>query len=104
MSKADEMEKLRKLILENPLLPIVFCCSSDELTDDYSYIFYKDFSCEIATIYETDEKVFDHIIDITEYYQDIYDYEDITKKEFDKKVQEAVEDTIQYKAIRIYCK
>lgn len=101
--RADEIEKLRRLIIENPSLPIVFCCSSDELTD-YSWTFYRDFSCKIVTIYETDEKVFDHIIDITEYYQDIYDYEDMTKEEFDKKVQEEVENTTQYKAIRIFCK
>lgn len=96
MCKIDEENKLKELIIENPTLPIVFCCSSDELEDGY-LTFYKDFSCDIVTIYEiNDEKVFDHIIDVEEYYQDIY--------ESDEDIQKAIEETIQYKAIRVYCK
>lgn len=93
--KADEINELRKLIIENPTLPIVFCCSSDEL-GDYSWTFYKDFSCEIVTIYETEERVFDHIIDIEEYYQEIYETEE--------DVENAIKETTQYKAIRVFCK
>lgn len=103
MSKADEINELRKLIIENPTMPIVFCCSSDELEDGYM-TFYEDFSCEIVTIYQTEEKVFDHIVDITEYYEEMYSDEDLSQEKFNKKVQEAVENTPQYKAIRVFCK
>lgn len=98
-------EKLFKLMQENPDLPIVFCCSTDEMDDSYSSMFYSDFSCDLVTIYRTEDKVFDHIVDITEYYEDLYEdeYEDLSKEEFDKKIKELVEDTFQYKAIRIYC-
>lgn len=88
-------EELRKLINENPELPIVFCCGSDELEEGY-LTFYENFNCEIVTIYKTEEKVFDHIIDITEHYQEIYDTEE--------EIQQAINETIQYKAIRIVCK
>lgn len=91
MSKADE---LRKLIQENPDLPLVFCCGTDELEDGY-LTFYEDFSCDVVTIYKTDEKVFDHIIDIEEYYQELY--------ETDEDIQKAIQKTPQYKAIRIIC-
>lgn len=98
-------EKLFKLMQENPDLPIVFCCSTDEMDDGYSYMFYNDFSCDLVTIYRTENEVFDHIIDIEEYYQDLYEdeYEDLSKEEFDKKIKELVDNTFQYKAIRIYC-
>lgn len=103
MSKADEINELRKLIIENPTMPIVFCCSSDEL-GEYAWTFYEDFSCEVVTIYQPEGHVFDHIVDITEYYEEMYDNEDISEEEFKKKVQEAVENTPQYKAIRVFCK
>lgn len=89
------LEELRELIIENPTLPIVFCCGTDEL-EDYYLTFYENFSCEIVTIYKTDERIFDHIIDITEYYQEIY--------ETDEEVEKAIEETVQYKAIRVICK
>lgn len=100
MIKADEqpINKMRKLILENPTLPIVFCCSTDELTDDYYMTFFEGFSCDIVTIYKTDEMIFDHRIDIEEYYQDMY--EDAT----DEQIEEYINNTVQYKAIRVYCK
>lgn len=99
-------EKLFKLMQENPDLPIVFCCSTDEIDDSYSSMFYKDFFCDLVTIYETEEDgIFDHITEITEHYEYLYEdeYEDLSKEEFDKKIKELVEDTFQYKAIRIYC-
>ena len=60
--------------------------------------FFEDFSCDVVNIYKTEEMVFDHIIDIEEYYQDIY--EDAT----DEEIKERINNTTQYKAIRVYCK
>lgn len=100
MSKANEqpLDKIRRLILENPTLPIVFFCSTDEILDEYYMTVFEDFSCDVVTIYKTDEMVFDHEIDIEEYYQDIY--EDAT----DEEIKERINNTTQYKAIRVYCK
>ena len=100
MSKADEkpVEKIKRLILENPTLPIVFCCSTDEILDEYCMTFFEDFSCDIVTIYKIDEYIFDHIIDIEEYYQDLYE------DETDEEIKERINNTTQYKAIRVYCK
>lgn len=97
-------DKLFKLMKDNPELPIVFYCSSDELIDDNYRTFYNNFNCEICDIYETDEIIFDNKIDITEYYEDLYcDYEGLSDKEFDKKIQKLVEKTPHYKAIAVYC-
>ena len=98
-------DKLFKLMQENPNLPLVFCCDSDEL-GEYAWTFYEDFGCDIVTIYKTEEQIYDHIIDIEEYYQDLYEdeYKDLSDKEFNKKIQDLIEHTEQYKAIRIYCK
>lgn len=102
----NNREKLLKLMQENPDLPLVFCCSTDEMDDSYSSMFYRDFSCDLVTIYETEEDgIFDHIIDITEHYEYLYEdeYEDLSQEEFDKKIKELVDNTPHYQAIRIYC-
>ena len=101
----NSRDELFKLMQENPDLPIVFCCSSDEICDDYCWMFYKEFSCDIVNIYETEEQIFDCDIDITEYYQDLYEdeYSDLSDEEFNKKIHELVENTPHYKAIRIFC-
>lgn len=89
------MEKeLEKLMKENPTLPLVFSCSSDELEEGY-ITFYKNFTCKVVTIYETEERVFDNTIDIYEYYEGIYENED--------EIVKAIEETVQYKAIMVYC-
>ena len=99
----NNREKLFKLMQENPELPLVFNCATDEMDDSYSYMFYEDFGCDIVTIYKTNEQIFDYIVDITEYYEDMYDDEDLSEEEFNKKIKQLVDNTEQYKAIRIYC-
>lgn len=88
-------EELRKMMSENPNLPVVFCCGTDEL-EDYYLTFYENFRCELVRIYKTDERVFDSIIDVTEYYQEIY--------ETDEEVERAIEATEQYDAILVICR
>lgn len=97
-------EKLLKLMQENPDLPVVFACSSDEL-GEYCWTFYENFSCEIVDIYKTEEYIYDDVIDVTEYYQDLYgNDEELSDEEWDKKIQELVDETPHYKAIRVFCK
>lgn len=93
----NEEELLKRLIIENPKLPIVFMCSADDLNGGYYCTFFENFTSKICTIYKTDERIFDDEIDITEYYEDMY--EDLT----DEQIKKLVEDTEQYKAIEIYC-
>jgi len=101
----NEKEKLLKLIQDNSNLPIVFECSSDELCDDYCTTFFTNFSCKICDIYETEDYIYDDVIDVTEYYQNIYadEYENLSNEEFDKKIKELVDETPHYKAIRVFC-
>ena len=102
----NSRDKLFKLMQENPDLPLVFNCSTDEMCDDYAYMFYEDFGCDVVTIYKTDEQIYDDITDIREYYEYIYEdeYEGLSDEEFDTKIQDLINHTEQYKAIRIYCK
>lgn len=102
----NEKEKLIKLIQENPELPIVFNCSTDEMDDSYSYMFYENFICDVKTIYKTkDDGVYDHIVDISDYYASMYEaeLENLSDEEFDKKIKELVDNTEQYKAILVSC-
>lgn len=101
----NNRDKLFKLMQENPDLPIVFSCSTEEMSDDYTYMFYEDFSCDVVTIYKTDETIYDDEDDIREHYEYIYEeeYEGLSDEEFNKKIQELIDETPHCKAIRIYC-
>ena len=96
-------DKLFKLMQENPNLPIVFSCSSDEVCDEYCWTFYTDFSCDVCDIYETEEQIYDNVTEITEHYQYIYGDDDLSDEEWDKKIKQLVDETPHYKAIRIFC-
>lgn len=98
-------EKLFNLMKEHPDLPIVFCCSSDEVCDEYSWTFYEEFSVDICDIYKTDDRIFDCNIDITEYYEDLYEdeFENLSDEEFNKKIKELVDNIPHYVAIRVLC-
>lgn len=98
-------DKLFKLMQENPKLPLVFDCSTDELDDSYAYMFYEDFSCDIVTIYKTEDQIFDDKDEIREHYEYIYEdeYEGLSDEEFDANIEDLIKHTEQYKAIRIYC-
>lgn len=100
-----ERNKLFKLMEENPDLPIVFCCSSDEIDNGYSWMFYESFSADICDIYKTDDRIFDCNVDITEYYEDLYEneFENLSKEEFNKRIKELVDNTPHYTAIRVFC-
>ena len=102
----NNRDKLFKLMQENPDLPIVFSCSTEEMSDDYAYMFYEDFSCDVVTIYKTDETIYDDEDDIKEYYEYIYEdeYEGLSDEEFNANIQDLINNTEHYKAIRIYCK
>ena len=102
----NNREKLFKLMQENPELPLVFNCSTDELCEDYDYMFYEDFNCNITTIYKTEEQIYDNEDDIREYYEYIYEdeYEDLSDEEFNANIQDLIDHTEQYKALNIYCK
>lgn len=98
-------DKLLKLMQENPDLPVVFACTIEEL-GECGWTFYKDFSCDVVDIYETEEEIYDDEIDVKEYYEYLYsdEYEDLSNEEFNKKIQELINEIPHYKAIRVFCK
>ena len=80
-------DKLLKLMQENPDLPVVFACTTEEL-GEWEWTFYEDFSCDVVEIYKTEEEIYDDEIDVREHYEYLYEdeYEDLSKEEFDKKI------------------
>lgn len=103
MCKKDE---LAKFILENPDLPLVFFISGEDVIDEYSSTVYEDFSFSKTTVYFFNEKVYDHIIDISEVVADwLYDEDlhgNMTDEQFDKCVASYIEENIRhYEAIVI---
>ena len=103
MNKKDE---LAKFILENPSLPLVFFISGEDILDEYSSTVYEDFSFRKATVYFFGERVYDHIIDISEVIADcLYDEDmhgNMTDEQFDKWVASYIEENVKhYEAIVI---
>ncbi len=56
--KSNEFKQdLLKLIKNNPNLDVVCMCSTDELTDEYSYLYLAKLSCSICYIYEYEDRI-----------------------------------------------
>ena len=98
--------ELRKLIQENPDLPLVFYVSNDEICYDYGTTVFEGSSSRIGTVYIDDERTYDDLDDIIDEYRDYLcdddNFKDLSDEEFDKAVKEYVlENTRHYKAIII---
>lgn len=104
--KAIDNEELRKLIAENPDLPLVFYVCNDEVNYDYGITVFEGCTCSVDTIYIDDDRSYDDIEDIVEEYRDFLCYEekykDLSDDEFDKAVEEYINENVRhYKAIII---
>lgn len=102
MSKDNE--ELRKLIKENPELPLVFYVSNDNLCYDYNTSVFEDCYCKVDEIYIDDERCYDDFDEIVDDYRDNLcdeeEYKDLPDDEFDKAVEKYVNENIRhYKAI-----
>lgn len=103
---ARDNEKLRKLIAENPELPLVFYVSNDEICWDYSSTVFEGCYCKVDTIYIDDDRTYDDFDDILDEYRDYLceeeQYKDLSDEEYDKVVEKYINENVRhYKAIII---
>lgn len=107
--KSNELKKdLLKLIKNNPNLDVVCMCSTDELTDEYSYLYLAKLSCSICYIYEYEDRIFLDKEEMTEYLCDIHDgdaeYLDLDDDEFEITMHTEADKYFKQKAIVIYAR
>lgn len=102
----EDTTELRKLIIENPDLPLLFFVGDDAHIDDgyqYSMAYASDVEIQELTLYS------DVWMDKDDYVEKIrYDlafeeeYKDMTDEEYDKIIDQKVKETEFVKAIVIY--
>lgn len=103
MSKDNE--KLRKLIAENPDLPLVFNVYTDNIDTDYNcQVFEGTISCKVETVYFTDDRSYDDFDEILDdlmcYLADEEEYKDLSDDEYEKTIEKYIEENVRhYKAI-----
>lgn len=97
-------KELRKLIEENPDLPLVFSVPTDYIDDSHCSVVFENSSCYVSEVYFDDEHFSDDKEDIIDRYRDILQDEDeyvyLSCEEFDKVVEDYVDNNVKhYKAI-----
>lgn len=103
MSKDNE--ELRKLIAENPDLPLVFNVYTDNIDTDYTcMVFEGAVSCKVETVYFTDNRSyddFDEILDdLMDYFCDEEEYKDLLDADYEEAIKKYIEENVRhYKAI-----
>lgn len=108
--RAKDNEELRKLIGENPGLPLVFLAYNDEICFDYGCTVFEGCSSRIGTVWFTDERMYDDKDDVVEEYAGMYEdadeWCDLSNEEFYKRLEDLVEEEVRhYEAIivRVGC-
>lgn len=102
----EDTTELRKLIMENPDLPLLFFAGEDAYSDEgyqYSMAYASDASIQELTLYgdvwmdkeDYAEKLSDDLCDEEE-------YKDMTDDEYDAMIDRKIEETEFVKAIVIY--
>ena len=88
--------ELRKLIAENPNLPIAIMVAQDSASEDYCYTYCSDISCSVAEVLDYDlpfgnGHVFEDKIEFQEAIEnelsDFEEFRDMTDAEFNKAVE-----------------
>lgn len=98
-------EELRKLIAENPDLPLVFDVYTDNIDTDYGcMVFEGTVSCKVETVYFTDDRSYDDFDDILDdfmgYFCDEEEYKDLSDADYEKAIKKYIEENVRhYKAI-----
>lgn len=101
----EDTTELRKLIIENPDLPLIVFCGDDTCSDLYSYEKANVSGCDVKelTLYK------DWWLDREDYWDTLNDdlcgeeeYIDMTNEEYDKVIDQKVSETEFVKAIVIY--
>lgn len=106
--KAIDNEELRKIIEENPGLPLVFEVYNDNVCFDYGCTVFEACRSRVGTVWfdeqHSDGRMYDDkddVIDDFRYkYCDDEKYKDLSDEEFDKAMEELVEEEVRhYEAI-----
>ena len=101
----EDTTELRKLIMENPDLPLLIFCGEEAYNDDYPYSMAYASNGEIQelTLYD------DFWMDKDDYAEKLRDdlafeeeYKDMTDEEYDAMIDQKVNETEFVKAIIIY--
>ena len=101
----EDTTELRKLIIENPNLPLLVFCGEEANSGEFPYESNTDVRCDIQelTLYKDywipkddyDEQLRDDLADEEE-------YKDMTDEEYDRIIDQKVNETEFVKAIVIY--
>lgn len=97
-------EELRKLIQENPDLPLVFNVYTDDIDTDYNCIVFESCHCRVETIYFYEDRCTNDDIEVLEYYMDFLseedEYKDLSDEDYEEAIKNYIEENIiHYKAI-----
>lgn len=108
LTNEEENIKLLKLVEQNPTLPLVFFVASEDICDDYSYVFMKSKRIEKGTIYESDinDCVYtskdEYVEELCDYFSDDVRYSNLTDTEYEKEMQREADKVPHYEAIIVY--
>ena len=102
--KAKDNEELRKLISENPGLPLVFLAYNDDICFDYGCTVFEGCRSRIGTVWFTDERMYDDKADVVEEwiwrYGDDEKYKDMSDDEIEAEIRKLVNEEVRhYEAI-----
>lgn len=104
MGRAIDNEELRKMIGENPDLPLVFLAYNDEICFDYGCTVFEGCSCRVGTVWFDDEQTYDDEDEVIDDYMDRYcdseEYASMSTEEFKEAIKVLVNEEVRhYKAI-----
>lgn len=98
-------EELKKLIQENPELPLVFNIYTENIDTDYCcQVFEGMVSCKVETVYFTDDRSYDDFDDVLDDFMNDFadeeEYKDLSDEDYEEVIKRYVEENVRhYKAI-----
>ena len=100
----NDITELRKLIIENPELPLLVFCGEEAWCSDYAYSQADVRSCSVQslTLYADDTWVDEDEYEEILRYNLCDDYADLSDEEYDKMIEQKIAETEFVKAIVIY--
>lgn len=105
----EDTTELRKLIIENPDLPLIVFCGDESWDGEHSYNSAEINSCAIEELTLYDNGYEEIWMSKEDYFErlsydlcDKEEYEDMTDKEYDEMINQKVNETEFVKAIVIY--
>lgn len=102
----DDTSELKKLIIENPELPLLVFCGEDAVCQDYSYSMAYVNHCLIQSLALYNNEIWMDKEDYTDRLRDDLcdkeEYENLSDEEYDKMIEQKVAETEFVKAIVIF--